>query len=312
MSTTQDLANYYADLLILQYVGKPRAYATIQETATPLIIPQDTIQEVSLSNVAVSGTFEFTYGGQTTAAINWNDPVLTIQTKLQALTGLSSVTVTGSIASQLLTVTFTGVPPIALPLNVTANSLLASGSVPITFSVEETDVTLPLAVQDGFNLIGAFTAVGVQLNVLGKYAGVTRTGYVSNQQIILDDLNFLTLIRFAITTNSAGSSLYTIQLLLNEFFPGEVLVFDFKNMQMSYLISSSIGSQDLIKLVVSENLLPKPMGVQLALVIYAPVITTFFGFRTYSLPGFNNSPFNDYASYQTDRPWLSYKNAIIV
>ncbi len=114
----------------------------------------------------------------------------------------------------------------------------------------------------------------------------------------------------AIVQNSAGSSLSDIQALLYEFFPGQILVFDYQNMQMSYLVSTAIGSQDLLQLFVTEGILPRPMAVQVALIIYAPVITTFFGFRTYAAEAFNSTPFNSYADYQTDWPWLSYAYAI--
>ena len=208
---TQDIINYYASLLILQYVGKPKAYATIQTLVTPVVMDQ-----------------------------------------------------------------------------------------------------LPTQVMNAFNLTGTSTAVGVQLNVLGKYQGVTRSGYgFGGVPITLDDADFLTFIQMAIIRNNSGSSLADIQRLLQQFFPGQILVFDYQNMQMSYLVSSAIGSQNLMQLFVNEGLLPKPMGVGLSVVIYAPVITTFFGFRTYLLPGHNNTPFNSYTDYQTDRPWLSYQNAVV-
>lgn len=217
--TTQELINYYANLLILQYLQKPKAYTSIQASATPIIMAQSDL----------------------------------------------------------------------------------------------TQETLPLAVQDGYNLTGSDLAIGLQLNTLGKYAGVSRSGSGFFGPITLDDSDFATLIQIAILTNSAGSSLATIQSLLQQFFPNEVLVFDYQTMRMSYLISSSIGSQDLIQLVVSEGLLPKPMGVELAATIYAPVIDRFFGFQTYQYPTItiaNNEPFNTYSVYNQTWPWISYANAI--
>lgn len=211
--TDQDLINYYANLLILQYLGKPKAYATVQTQVTPVIMNQ-----------------------------------------------------------------------------------------------------LPVSVMNAFNLIaGTDLATGVQLDVLGKYAGVTRSGNGFSGPITLDDDDFVVLIRLAIITNSSGSSLAQIQALLNTFLPDEILVFDYANMQMSYLISSGIGSQDLIQLFVTEGLLPKPMGVGLSIAV-APIITTFFGFQSYAVPippgVVHNSPFNSYSDYETDRPWLTYADAV--
>lgn len=209
MATTQELIDYYANLLILQYIGKPNAYATIQTLVTPVIMDQ-----------------------------------------------------------------------------------------------------LPTQVENAFDLMGVTPALGDQLDILGKYAGVTRSGNGFTGPITLDDADFLSLVLMAIIKNNSGSSLKDIQALLFQFFPGEILVFDYKDMRMSYLVSSVVGSIDLVQLFVTEGLLPKPMGVALALVIYAPVITTFFGFRTYELPAFNASPFNTYTTYHMDYPWLSYADAV--
>lgn len=312
MSTTQSLVNYYANLLILQYLQKSKAYATIQTQVTPVLMPQTTVQQITFSGIPASGQFSLRYNGQTSGLISWNSSTSSIQTIVQTLPGLGSVLVTGSLASQELVVTFVGVNAVALPLTVVTNTLLTSGSVKIVLTILEIDVTLPLAVQNAFNLRGSNLAVGVQLDVIGKYAGVTRNGYsFTGVPITLDDADFATLIQFATITNSAGSDLATIQKLMNQFFPNEVLVFDYQNMRMSYLISSSLGSQNLIQLVVGEGLLPKPMGVQLSTTVYTPVITSFFGFRTYDLPQFNAKPFNTYDSYNTTWSWLTYSDGVL-
>lgn len=316
--TPLQLVQYYANLLILQYLQKPKAYATVQAVATPAIIPQTTVQSLLFSGTAASGTFVLNWTpngvGQatgSTAAINWNDSISTIQTKLQAVAGLGSATVSGSIAAGLV-VTFTGVAPVASLLTVSANSLATAGSAAITIAVAQTDVTLPTAILNAFNIQASLgpTAVGNQLNTVAKYAGVTRSVNLSFGTITLSDADLLTLIQFAILRNAAGSSLATIQAIINQYFAGEVLVFDYTNMRMSYLVNSSVGSQNLIRAVIAEGLLMRPMGVQLASTIYAPVITKFFGFRTYLVAGYNNEPFNTYTSYNQTWPWLSYANAI--
>lgn len=147
---------------------------------------------------------------------------------------------------------------------------------------------LPLAVQNGF-VIGNSTiagvtypgAVGAQLDVLGKYAGVTRTGRsFSGSPITLDDADFTTLIKLASITNVAGSSLATIQDLLHTYFPNQIFVYDSADMQMSYLITSTVGDQELVELFITEGLLPKPMGVELASVVYIPNLS-LFGYQSY-------------------------------
>lgn len=161
---------------------------------------------------------------------------------------------------------------------------------------------LPLAVQAAFE-IGS--AVGVQLDVIGKYVGVSRSGNGFFGPITLNDVDFTALIRIAIITNNADASLATIQQLFHQYFAGQILVFDYQTMQLSYFIDSSVGSQSLVQLLVTEKLLPKPMGVGISSIVYAPGITKFFGFRTYSLSPRNSSPFNTYSNYNNQSPWLN-------
>ena len=156
--TPLQLLQYYANLLILQYLQKPKAYATIEALVTPVLFPQTTVQSITFSGTAASGAFLLNYTpfgvSQTTAttiSIAWNAPASTIQTNLQALTGLGSVTVTGSIALGL-SVTFTGVPPVAPLLVASSNTLLTAGSVAITITVAQTDSTVPLALANAFNI----------------------------------------------------------------------------------------------------------------------------------------------------------------
>jgi hypothetical protein len=207
VSTTQNLINYYAGLLIAQYREKPNAYATIQALVAPVIMDQ-----------------------------------------------------------------------------------------------------LPAQVRDAF-VIG--NAIGVQLDILGKYAGVTRRGKrMDGSAIVLNDVDFTSLIKLAIIRNNSGSSLYDIQRLLATYFLGEIYVFDHLTMQLSYEINAAAISSDLAEMFITEGLLPKPMGVQLASVVYVPDISKIFGFRTYALPAYNSSPFNSYAGYQTDWTWLSYADTL--
>jgi len=302
-NTPIELVEYYQGLLIAQYLNKAKASATIGAYASQVIMAQVSVQTIAFSSAPASGTFVLSYNGVNTAAINWNDSAGTIQTKLRAVTGLGSVTVAGSIAGLLLTVTFTGVIAPALMLVNVTNSLA------VTLTIAETDVTLPLAVQDGFNLIdGSTIAVGDQLDVLGKYVGVSRTGLGFTENITLDDSDFLQLIRMAITTNSSGSSLSTIQDFLQLYFPSEIFVFDYQNMQMTYIISRTVGSQDLVQLFVTEGLLPQPMAV--GITVFYPPTANLFSFRTYTAASVTGEPFNNYTSYQTTWPWLQYEDLV--
>lgn len=299
--TTLDLYNYYPSLLIFQYLSKPKAYATIQASVAGMLMIQTSTQQISYSITPTSGTFTLSYDGNTTSALNFDASDSDIQTALQALPGLSSVTVNN------LLVSFTGVTPPASLLTVASNSLQASG-VAVAVGILETDLTLPLAVQNAYNLTGPNTAVGIQLDVIGKYAGVTRVGAGINGQIItLNDAEFLLFIKMAIVQNNSGSSLYDIATNMFNFFGTEIIPVDTANMNLTYLVSSLV-SDDLLELFITENLLPHPMGVGVSIIIYAPVINSFFGFVTYDNPTQPTvtRPFNDYDDYQTDWPWFSY------
>ena len=91
-------------------------------------------QSLAFSGIAASGDFKLTYGGNDSAAINWDDTASAIQTKLQAVAGLEEVLVTGSIASQTLTVQFAGVYGVVPLLTVTDDTLMTSGSVAVTIT----------------------------------------------------------------------------------------------------------------------------------------------------------------------------------
>lgn len=174
---------------------------------------------------------------------------------------------------------------------------------------EVTMEQLPVAVMSSFDLDNA---VGVQLDILAKYVGVTRSGSTFTSFITLNDADFRSLIKIGISKNVSQSSLYDIQVLLNNFFPSTLLVFDYQNMSMSYLFDSAIGSEQLAEMFVVNGLLPKPQGVQLASLIYGDNINAFFGFRTYEIDTQNNTKFNDYIGYENGWPWLNYNNAIVV
>lgn len=205
--TTEELVTYYADLLIIQYRGKPKAYETIKALVRPILMDQ-----------------------------------------------------------------------------------------------------LPLDVQAAFSVEGA---IGVQLDVVGKYAGIARRVPTFAGFVNLSDDDYRQLIKMKIMQNNSGSSLADIQNLISIFFPDALRVFDFANMHMGYYFDSAFGSQQLAEAFVRLGLLPKPMGVQLGALIYATNLDNLFGFRTYELEGFNVTGFNSYADYQMDWPWLSYANAIV-
>ena len=108
---------------------------------------------------------------------------------------------------------------------------------------------LPLAVQDAFDID---TAVGYQLDIIGKYAGVTRDGYSFSGPMTLNDEDYRKIIKLKIIKNNSGSSLYDIKNLLALYFAGQIRVFDYKDMTMSYYVNSSFGSQELVEFFIKD------------------------------------------------------------
>lgn len=87
------------------------------------------VQKITFSNVPTSGSFVLNWNGNASAAILFSGAASDVQTALQAVTGLGSVTVTGTFTAGFV-VTMTSASPAvlaALPLlTVTANSLAIS------------------------------------------------------------------------------------------------------------------------------------------------------------------------------------------
>lgn len=159
-------------------------------------------QILTLSGVAASGAFTINYNGNVSASINWNDSIGTIQTKVQAVTGLSTATVTGSIASQTLTFNLSSITSVLALIYVATNTLQTSAPAAITFSYNEgyTNTLTPGSKQYQFILTSndiVITALVLlpqtsQVAPLGTLQFTTYGGYGSYTYSIL-------------TNNSGGS-----------------------------------------------------------------------------------------------------------
>lgn len=94
--------------------------------------PQDAILTINFSDIAASGNFTLAFNGNATASIAWNASLATITADILAVTGMTNVSVTGSIASKLLTITQPGIQGSILTCTVTANTLQNGSSASIT------------------------------------------------------------------------------------------------------------------------------------------------------------------------------------
>jgi len=97
-----------------------------------------TTQKLNFSGIAASGSFIISYAGNASAAINWDDGLSTIQGKVEAITGLSAVVVSGSIASKQLSFDLSGLSDVTALLITPSgsNSLMTSAPAAITIALE--------------------------------------------------------------------------------------------------------------------------------------------------------------------------------
>jgi Protein of unknown function (DUF3383) len=116
-------------------------------------------EQWAFSGIAASGTFVANWNGHASAAINWNDSASAIQTKLQAIPGLTGITVSGSIASETVSISMGGVYGAApAAFTFTSNSLMTSApaSITITNSIPTAGESIAAAITRTASLVQYF------------------------------------------------------------------------------------------------------------------------------------------------------------
>lgn len=166
---------------------------------------------------------------------------------------------------------------------------------------------MPSILNNAFNLE---TAEGKQLDLLGKYIGVSRRVQTFGSDVTLSDSEYRTLLKIKRATNNLGSSFYDIQNFINDNLSGIIKAFDHSDMSMSFYLSSVVISNTLAQAIVKQNILPKPMGVSYSAIVYLDDLTNVFGFRTYTFGSGANVGFNTYSSYHPEYRFLKYENTI--
>lgn len=109
-----------------------------QDADVTLIAGTDEVQNIDFGgSTPTSGSFKLTYRGETTAAINFDDTNTDVQNALNALNGLSGVTVTGTFPTDFI-VTFAGADGKQMQplLGYTENTL--DDGAPVTITITET------------------------------------------------------------------------------------------------------------------------------------------------------------------------------
>lgn len=160
------------------------------------------VQTLTLSGIAASGSFKVAYNGVSSALINWNDSIGTIQTKVQAVTGLSACTVTGSIASQSLVFTLNSAQALGL-ITVNTNTLQTVAPAAITFSYNEgyTNTLTPLSKKNQFVVSTSFIII---LAIVIAPASATVTRSTTQQFTAVGGYGALT---WSLSVNNSGGSI---------------------------------------------------------------------------------------------------------
>ncbi len=148
---------------------------------------------ISFPGQPASGTFEITYGANSTTALAYNAAAATIQTALQSVSGLTSATVTGSITvatGLTVNVVSTGV---GSPFTISSNSLIDSNSVSVVPVVTviipgSTAETLDQAIIRTQPLVAYFGVMSAEIPSL--IVTKAAAAYVQSQNLIAFFVSF--------------------------------------------------------------------------------------------------------------------------
>lgn len=172
------------------------------------------VQDLALDGVPASGVFQLVFTEGTTAAINWNDSAAQIQAKIQAVSGLEQVTVSGTLASQDIKVHFAGKYGNQAAITVSGNTLQTSAPAAINFTITQETAAedLNAAIVRTADLIQYFGVMGSlifsQAEMLAAAATIQALNkiafFVSRTAADIDPGGMLDLLRSGGYTQSRG------------------------------------------------------------------------------------------------------------
>lgn len=207
---------------------------------------------------------------------------------------------------------------------------------------------VPLDIMNAFDIE---TAVGKQLDILGKYIGLSRrvaitptkpfwtladyttynpsvpveglTDYVdrtinsdsvfyvysfANESFSdLTDFQYRQMLKLKITLNNSDNTLMTISSILWSFFNGGMVVYDTKDMFLSYAITDDQSS--IAVLAFQLGLVPKPQGVGVSGIF--KYFGNVFGYADYTQNNGNVLGYADYLTGWNGMHWFQYSDKII-
>lgn len=127
--------------------------------------PQQEIQTVQFSATPTSGTFVLNYGLNNTAAINFNDAAVDVQTKMRAVDGLQNVVVSGAIdLASGLTLTFPTTDGDRDQVQLGANTLSSGTPVVVTTATTQEGISDVTGSINGAQVITTINATSFTFN----------------------------------------------------------------------------------------------------------------------------------------------------
>lgn len=119
-----------------------------------------------------------------------------------------------------------------------------------------------LSIINGFNIE---TAVGKQLDILGKYIGISRDYIKDGAVTLLTDDEYRVLLKLKIACNTSNLSHGSIDRSLYDLFGSDVRMDSVGNMEMTYFVPFDF--EPVVIAAIQKNALPRPMGVEVHYVI---------------------------------------------
>lgn len=126
---------------------------------------------------------------------------------------------------------------------------------------------------------------------------------------VMTDDEYRFMLRFKAASNSSDNTLYGIRALLDEYFSGQLGVWDFTDMTLGYYVDATLETY--VKIAIASNLLPRPMGVRIVGVFTVADPALVFYMADYDTGANIGVGMNDYdEGFETDWYWLDYDDAL--
>ena len=166
--------------------------------------------------------------------------------------------------------------------------------------------TLPQTIIKGYDVN---TAVGKQLDIIGKYVGLKRqvkTLIGDSNTNVLNDKQYRMLLKLKMIKNTSFSSTSQLRSALYNLFPTSIRLYDNRNMTYQYQLSSAFN--DLLNVILAEELLPVPMALGWNAIV-VPNLLQLYGYSDYSRLNDNPNGYSDYTNGFRGK-YLSYGDKV--